>query len=102
MMSINLKDICNLNIYRVNFFCIINGASKSEAISLLQNIDLSEKVEHQKIVKSFRYTNKNNLIKIMAFSDAETKNHTFHSHKSPVLIDYVDTNKMKVSNKVFF
>ena len=38
----------------------------------------------------------------MAFSDAETKNHTFHSHKSPVLIDYVDTNKMKVSNKVFF
>ena len=38
----------------------------------------------------------------MAFADAETKNHKFHSHKSPVLIDYVDTNKMKVSNKVFF
>lgn len=41
-------------------------------------------------------------MKIMVFADAETKTHKFHSHNSPVLIDYVDTNKIKVSNKVFF
>ena len=42
-MSMNLSDIYILNIKNVNYCCIINGISKSEAIKLLQNIDLTEK-----------------------------------------------------------
>ena len=43
MMSMNLSDIYILNIKNVNYCFIINGISKSEAIKLLQNIDLTEK-----------------------------------------------------------
>ena len=42
-MSINLNDIAILNINGIDFPCIINGISKSEAVNLLQNVDLSEK-----------------------------------------------------------
>ena len=42
-MSMNLSDIYILNIKNVNYCFIINGISKSEAIKLLQNIDLTEK-----------------------------------------------------------
>ena len=43
MMSINLSDIYTLNIKNVDYHCIVNGTSKSEAIKLLQNLDLTEK-----------------------------------------------------------
>ena len=39
----NLNDIAILNIKDANYRCIITGISKSEAIKLLQNIDLTEK-----------------------------------------------------------
>ena len=49
MMFINLNDIAILNIRGVDYRCIINGVSKSEPTNLLQNTDLSKKVQHYKI-----------------------------------------------------
>ena len=43
MMSMKLSDICILNIKNAGYRCIINRISKSKAIKLLQNIDLTEK-----------------------------------------------------------
>ena len=43
MMSINLDDFAILNIHGVDYRCNITGISKSEAESLLQNVDLSQK-----------------------------------------------------------
>ena len=42
MMSINLSDIAILNIKGADYRCIINGFSKSEALNLMQFIDLTE------------------------------------------------------------
>ena len=43
MISINLSDIAILNIKRSDYRCIISLISKSEAINLMQNADLTEK-----------------------------------------------------------
>ena len=43
MMSMNLNDIAILNIKSADYPCVINGISKSEAINLMQNIDLTAK-----------------------------------------------------------
>ena len=43
MMSMNLSDIAILNIKGSDYRCIISGISKSEAIILIQNADLTEK-----------------------------------------------------------
>ena len=43
MMPIKLNDIAILNIRSVNYRCVINKISKSEAVNLLQNADVSEK-----------------------------------------------------------
>ena len=43
MMSINFSDIYISNIKNVDYCCTINWIIKSEAIKLLQNIDLTEK-----------------------------------------------------------
>ena len=43
MMSMNLCDIAILNINSANYCCIISRISKSEAINLMQNTDLTEK-----------------------------------------------------------
>ena len=43
MMSMNLSDIAILNIVGADYCCIISGISKSEAIKLIQNIDLTRK-----------------------------------------------------------
>ena len=45
MMSMNLGDIAIFNIKSADYQCIINGTSKSEAVNLMQNIELTEKVE---------------------------------------------------------
>ena len=42
-MSMNLSDIAILNIKGSDYCCIISGISKSEAIKLIQNIDLTGK-----------------------------------------------------------
>ena len=47
MMSMNLSDITMLNIISVDR-CIVSGISKNEVINLMQNTDLSEKMEHYK------------------------------------------------------
>ena len=43
MMSVNLSDIAYLNIKVSDHFCNISLISKSEAVKLLQNVDLTEK-----------------------------------------------------------
>ena len=43
MMSMNLSDIAILHIKGSDYCCIISGISKSEAINLMQNTDLTKK-----------------------------------------------------------
>ena len=43
MISINLEETAILNIYGVNYCCIINRMSKKEATNLLENANLCEK-----------------------------------------------------------
>ena len=42
-MSINLSDIAILNIKGSDYHCIMSLISKNEAISLLENADLTKK-----------------------------------------------------------
>ena len=42
MMSMNLDDIAILNIEDTNYHCIIGRISKSGAINVMQNTDLTE------------------------------------------------------------
>ena len=39
----NIIDIAMLKVKIADYCCIINGISKSEAINLMKNIDLTEK-----------------------------------------------------------
>ena len=43
MMPMNLSNFAILNIDGAGYCCIVIGISKSEAINLMQNIDLAEK-----------------------------------------------------------
>ena len=43
MMSVNLSDIAYLNIKDSDYCCNISLISKSEAVKLLQNVDLTGK-----------------------------------------------------------
>ena len=49
MMSVNFNDIAVLNIEGIASHYIINGISKSEAINLLKDTNLTKKVGHYKI-----------------------------------------------------
>ena len=51
MISVNLGDIAILNIKGSDYRCIISLISKNEVIDLLQNADLTERVEHYKFKK---------------------------------------------------
>ena len=42
MISMNLKDINILNIKGADYCCVTSGISKSEALNLMQNINLAE------------------------------------------------------------
>ena len=44
----NLSDIAILNIKGFVYRCIVSLISKNEAIKLMQNADLTKKVEHYK------------------------------------------------------
>ena len=48
MISMNLKNIYVLNNEGTGYCCIISGIRKSEAINLMQNVDVTEKVRHYK------------------------------------------------------
>ena len=52
MMSENLRDIAILNIKDSDYCCIVSLISKNKAIKLIQNVDLTKKVEHHKKVES--------------------------------------------------
>ena len=43
MMSMNLSDIAILKTKGADYHCLIIGISKSEAINLMQNTNLTEK-----------------------------------------------------------
>ena len=45
----NLNNITILIIFGVVYFSIVNAISKTEVVNLLQNADLSKKVDHCKI-----------------------------------------------------
>ena len=45
MMFINLEDIAILNIHGVDYRYIISGIRRSDAMNLMQNINLTEKSE---------------------------------------------------------
>ena len=45
MISMNLSDIAILNIKSADYCCIISGITKNEAISLMENADLTKKSE---------------------------------------------------------
>ena len=62
MLSINLSDIPILNIHGVNYRLIISGISKSEAINLIQNIDLSKKKRNIIKPKIYCQAKKNNTL----------------------------------------
>ena len=49
MMSMNLSDTSILKIKNFNYLCIISGTSKSEAMNLLQNNDLSFNLNEKNI-----------------------------------------------------
>ena len=42
MMCINLNNIAISKVWGVDYSCIINGISKSEAVNILQNVDLTK------------------------------------------------------------
>ena len=48
-MIIDIKNIATLNIHGLDYRFVINKISKCEAINLLENACLREKVEHYKI-----------------------------------------------------
>ena len=48
LMSMNISDVVIPKIKGSDYCCIITGISKSEAIKLLQNFDLIEKVAYYK------------------------------------------------------
>ena len=54
-----------------------------------------------KIIKIFKAYIKIDK-KIIKFSDTQIEKHKFHQHKSPILINNIDINKIVESNKVSF
>ena len=50
MMSLNLRDLYILNIKGADNCFIVNRVSKSEAVNLMQNIDLTEKRRRKNII----------------------------------------------------
>ena len=59
MMSMNLSDIAILNIKSTDYWCIISGISKNEAVNLILNADLAKKkgniIKNKKFIFIFRY-----------------------------------------------
>ena len=53
MMSLKLSDIAILGICGVNYHCIFFRISKTEAVNLVQEVELNKKMEHYKTEKLF-------------------------------------------------
>ena len=80
MISINLNDHTVLKINGVDYCGIINGISKSDAMNVLRNADLTEKKEHYKD----KECHKNLLPYIKWVKELLKVKNKFHQHKSPV------------------
>ena len=78
MMSVNLNDIAILKINRATLYCSINEDSKSDAVNLLQNVNLTkekgvlQKFKNQKIFTIYKMGEK-----IITFGDIKVKNTNF-------------------------
>ena len=80
IMSMNFTDIAILNIKGSDFCCIISWISKNDAINLMQNADLAEKVEYYKLKKCRKklkvYTKMENIITTFGVLKSKNKNFT--------------------------
>ena len=80
-MSINLRNIAILNIEGVDYCYIICVISKSEAINLMQNTNLTKQAEDYKSQKYiFIYEN---CKEILTFEDIKIEKKIYHQ-KSPI------------------
>ena len=94
MISVNLNNIFILNIQCVDYYCIINGISKSDTVNLQQNVDLAEK---NGTSWDIFLTVHNGLKKHQRFVKLKLKN-----TKKPIRIYDVDIYKILASRKVSF
>ena len=80
IMSLNLSNIAVLKIHSIDYDCSIARISKSDAINLIQNIDLSKKwniMKHKKLLSHIKKGEE-----IITFRDIETEKHKFYRDKS--------------------
>ena len=81
MISMVLSDAAILNIKNADYHCIISGISKSEAISLKNNIDLIQK-NHYETLKCV-ITRKMGK-EILIFGDTDIGQNKFYHNKNPI------------------
>ena len=75
VMSMNISDIAILNIKVSDYCCIISGISKSNAINLMQNVDLIEMpniIKHKKILSRIKMGKE-----ILKFGDIKIEKNKF-------------------------
>ena len=76
IMSINLSNIAFLNIKGHDYCCIISLISKNEAITLMQNADLTEKSETLENIKNlFSYIKVGK--EVLTFGNTEIEKNNF-------------------------
>ena len=99
-MSLKLSDIGILNIQGVYYGCIISGISKSEAINIIPNTDLTKKgniTKHENLLPHVKMGKD-----ISTFVNIEIEKNKFYSHKSPISLKDADIKKVSVSDKIPF
>ena len=103
MISINLNKTAILDINGADYRCIINGISKSGALKLLKNVDLTKK-EYQKDFKNYKKFIPIHKMgtEIITFGNIKVEKYKFHQYKSPFSINDVDISKIVLSNSVTF
>ena len=82
-MFINLSDIAILNIKGSDYWCIISGISKNDAINLMQNTALTKKkwniIKHKTLLSHIKMG-----IEILTFGDIEVEKNKFYHNKTPI------------------
>ena len=95
----SLSDIAILNIKGADYCCIISGFSKSEAINLMQNINLIQKSRTWENIKFYhhiqKWAKKFNVKRYWNW-----KKNSFYLRKRPIFLEDVDTEKLLVSNNI--
>ena len=82
-MSVNLSNYAILIINGADYCSIITGIGKSEAINLMQNIDLSEKKLNIMKYKNL-FSNINMDKEMIKFGDIEIEKQKFYCLKIPI------------------